>query len=67
MNLLAFSFHTVCDLADALWKEARDMIGTRKRFFEELRIITRYLVFPDWSTLIRTMVSGEPPPGLLRR
>lgn len=67
MNLLAFSFHTVCDLADALWKEARDVIGTRKRFFEELRTITRYLVFPDWSTFIRTMVSGEPPPEPCRR
>ena len=64
MNLLAFAFHTVCDLADKLWKEALDVIGARKRFFEELRSITRYLVFPNWGVLIRTMIPGEPPPGL---
>lgn len=67
LNLLAFAFHSVCDLADKLWTEARDVIGTRKRFFEELRAITRYLVFPNWRALIRTMITGEPPPGLLPR
>ena len=67
MNLIAFAFHTVCDLADKLWKQARDVIGARRRFFEELRSITRYLVFPNWGVLIRTMITGEPPPGLLTR
>jgi len=67
MNLLAFAFHTVCDLADKLWCQARDVIGSRKRFFEELRSITRYLVFPNWAILIRTMITGEPPPALLAR
>jgi hypothetical protein len=67
LNLIAFAFHTVCDLVGKLWKQARDVIGTRKRFFEELRSITRYILFPDWATLIRTMITGEPPPNLLAR
>ena len=62
MNLLAFAFHTVCDLVAEQWREARNAVGTRQRFFEELRTITRYLLFPDWLSLIRTMISGEPPP-----
>ncbi len=64
MNLLAFAFHTVCDLVDKLWKQARDAIATRRRFFEEMRSITRYLVFPNWRILIHTMITGQPPPGM---
>ncbi len=62
MNLLSFAFHTVCDLVARQWRKARDVIATRRRFFEELRTITRYLVFADWGALIRTMITGEPPP-----
>lgn len=65
MNLLAFAFHTVCDLADEAWRKARDVLGPRQRFFQDLRTITRYLVFPDWGVLIRTIITGEPPPALL--
>lgn len=60
MNLLSFAFHTVCDLVARLWRDARDVIGTRRRFFEELRTITRYLVFADWGALIRSMITGDP-------
>lgn len=62
MNLLSFAIHTVCDLVAGQWRKARDVIGTRRRFFEEARTITRYLMFPDWGALIRTMITGEPPP-----
>ena len=61
MNLLAFAMHTVADLVDAAWKAARAAVGTRKRFFEDLRAITTYLVFPSWPVLIETLRSGEPP------
>ena len=65
MNLIAFAMHTVADLVDAAWKAARAAVGARKRFFEELRVITTYLVFPDWSVLVDTLTSGKPPPSLL--
>ena len=29
---------------------------------EELRTITRYLVFPTWRSLITTLTTGQPPP-----
>ena len=61
MNLLAFAMHTVADLVDEAWKAARAAVGTRKRFFEDLRAITTYLVFPTWADLIETLRSAVPP------
>ena len=65
MNLIAFAMHTVADLVDIAWKEARKAVGTRKRFFEELRVITTYLVFPSWALLVETLTAGTPPPAVL--
>jgi len=65
MNLIAFAMHTVADLVDAAWKQARKAVGARKRFFEELRVITTYLVFPSWALLVETLTAGTPPPAVL--
>lgn len=64
MNLLAFAIHTVCDSLDELWCQARDAKGSRKRFFEHLRTITAYLVFPSWQALLNTLIASKPPPDL---
>lgn len=64
MNLLAFAMHTVADLADQAWKAARAAVGARKRFFEDLRAITTYLVFPTWASLVETLRAGQPPPAI---
>ena len=66
MNLLAFAFHTLCDLIAGPWRKARQRIGSRKRFFQHLGAITGYLLFPNWAALIRTLVDGEPPPEVLQ-
>lgn len=62
MNLIAFAMHTVADLVADAWASARQAIGARKRFFEELRTITAYLVFPTWASLVETLRTGKPPP-----
>lgn len=62
MNLLAFAFHTVCDCLEELWIKAREAKRARKRFFEPIRTITAYLVFPDWRTLMTTLINSKPPP-----
>jgi hypothetical protein len=64
MNLLAFAFHTVCDCLEAMWIKAREAKRARKRFFEHMRTITAYLVFPDWRTLIKTLIDSKPPPEI---
>ena len=64
MNLLAFAFHTACDCLEALWIRARAAKRARHRFFEHIRTITAYLVFPDWQTLMTTLIQSKPPPEI---
>jgi hypothetical protein len=62
LNLLAFAFHTVCELAEDLWREAMQQQARRSRFFEHLRSITVFLVFPSWRDLLETLAFAKPPP-----
>jgi hypothetical protein len=64
LNLLAFAMHTLADLVDEAWALARKAVGARKRFFEDLRAITTYLVFPTWAALVHTLRTGHPPPAI---
>ncbi len=64
MNLLAFAIHTVCDCLEQLWINARTAKTARTRFFEHIRTITAYLVFPDWKTLMQTLIASKPPPNI---
>jgi hypothetical protein len=67
MNLLAFAMHTVCDCLEDLWGKAREAKRSRKRFFEHIRTITAYLVFPDWWSLMTTLINSKPPPEIERQ
>jgi len=64
MNLLAFAMHTVCDCLEDLWIKARAAKRARKRFFEHIRTITDYMVFPAWNTLMQTLITSKPPPEI---
>jgi len=64
MNLLAFAIHTACDCLEQLWIDARTAKRARTRFFEHIRTITAYLVFPDWATLMQTLIDSKPPPNV---
>ena len=61
LNLLAFAFHTVADLTHDLWLQAVNKAGARSRFFERLRAITVFLVFPSWHSLLITLAFAQPP------
>ena len=65
LNLLAFALHTACDLAEALWQQARQRLGTRCRLFEHLRTVTECQAFPDRSALMTLLATGgtaaQPP------
>jgi hypothetical protein len=61
LNLLAFAFHTVADLTYDLWSQAINKAGARSRFFEHLRSITVFLVFPSWHSLLTTLAFAKPP------
>jgi hypothetical protein len=64
MNLLAFAFHTVCDVIEDLWRKARQAKGSRQRFFEHVRTVTAYLVFPNWDIFLQTLIASKPPPDM---
>jgi hypothetical protein len=67
MNLLAFAFHTVCDCIEDRWIHARQAKRARKRFFEHIRTITAYLIFPSWDVLMTTLIESRPPPDTIPR
>lgn len=67
LNLLAFAMHTVCDLLEGAWQDARKAIAARYRFFDHIRTIVCYIVFPNWKALIKTLITGQPPPTLPKK
>ena len=62
LTLLAFAMHTVCDIGDELWRNARTKLGPRYNFFSKLAAITIYLIFPSWDDLLLTLAFAKPPP-----
>lgn len=61
LNLLAFLFHTVLHLVDLSYQQIRSVLGTRKRFFNDLRTLTTYFVFDSWRHLISFMLGEFDP------
>lgn len=61
LNLLAFLFHTVLHLVDLSYQQIRSLLGTRKRFFSDLRTLTTYFVFDSWRHLISFMLDEFDP------
>jgi len=56
--LLAFLSHTVLGRCDRAYQRVRAELGPRRTFFEDLRALTRYLLFASWEDLLRFMVVG---------
>jgi len=57
LNLLAFLFHTIFDLVDAKYQLLRRALATRKTFFDDIRALTRYLLFDSWDHLLDFMLT----------
>src|SRR3954466_14294211 len=62
LNLLAFAFHTAAYLGVIAWRAAVIARGPTYRFFEHLRTITAYVVFPDWPSLLRPIAAAPRRP-----
>jgi hypothetical protein len=62
LNLIAFAVHTAAELADEAWKTAMAAAGARARFFNHLRSLTVYILFPSWHVLLDTLAFKAPPP-----
>jgi hypothetical protein len=62
LNLLAFAFHTLAQLAVLAWRAAAAARGPGYAFFEHLRTITAYIVFPDWQSLLHAIADPKARP-----
>jgi len=66
LNLLAFLIHTIQELIEPAYLRLRRALGARKTFFNDLRALTRYMLFETWDDLLLFMEEGleitpEPP------
>ena len=59
MNLLAFLFHNILDLVNELYQKTRKALGTRKTFFENVRVLLRYMWFETWQDLFLFITSKD--------
>lgn len=58
LNLLAFLFHTLLELADWKTQMLRSELGARYTFFNDLKALTRYMIHPSWEQLLDFMLVG---------
>lgn len=58
LNILAFLIHTVQEITEPNYQLLRRVLGRRKTFFEDLRALTRYMVFDTWDDLFLFMRNG---------
>ena len=58
LNILAFLFHAFLSFCDEAYRLIRAALPTRKTFFEDLRALTRYLLFPSWAALMDFIMRG---------
>jgi hypothetical protein len=58
LNLLAFLFHTVLEWSDDTYVLLRRVLARRQTFFEDIRALTRYIVFDSWQHLMDFMIRG---------
>ncbi|MGD1899721.1 MAG: hypothetical protein ACFB16_22590, partial [Phormidesmis sp.] len=67
LNLLAFLFHTVLQLADEPYQLIRQQRGTRKGFFQDILTLSKYLWFENWTALIEFMLEDKKPAAKSKR
>jgi hypothetical protein len=58
LNMLAFLIHTIQEIIEPAYRRLRHALGARKTFFNDLRALTRYMVFDSWDDLFRFMHEG---------
>ena len=60
LNLVAFAIHTAAQITDDAWSLALKAAGARVRFFNHLRSLTIFILFPSWDALLNTLAFQTP-------
>ncbi len=58
LNILAFLTHTAQHLLNKAYRLLRDTLAVRRTFFNDLKALTRYMVFDSWDILFAFMIDG---------
>jgi hypothetical protein len=58
LNILAFLFHAFLSFCDEAYRLIRSTLPTRQTFFDDIRALTRYILFPSWEALMDFMMRG---------
>jgi len=58
MNLLAFLFHTVLEFTDEKYLKLREIVGARKRFFEQIRTLLIFKLFDSFRHFMEFMAEA---------
>jgi hypothetical protein len=62
LNLLAFAIHTVCDIADPVWRHTREIYRSRRDYFRDFAVFTTLAIFPSWTAFLHALPTKELPP-----
>jgi hypothetical protein len=58
LNLWAFLFHPVLEWCDDKYALRRHVLARRQTFFDDIRALTRYMVFDSWQHVMDFMMRG---------
>jgi hypothetical protein len=58
MNIIAFLFHTMQEFMNDNYITLRAMIGSRKKFFEHMKILLIYECYDNLDDLLEWMIQG---------
>ncbi|MBT7074542.1 MAG: ISNCY family transposase [Anaerolineae bacterium] len=58
LNILAFLAHTSQHLLDTAYRILRQALAVRRTFFNDLKALTRYMVFDSWESMFEFMIEG---------
>jgi hypothetical protein len=59
LNLIAFLHHSLLELLDEIYNNAKKTFSSRKSFFEALRVCLRYELFASWNAFIMYVYKGK--------
>ncbi len=54
-------FHTVLDLVNTNYQNVRELLVTRRTFFNDIRTLLKYIWFKDWQDLFLFILTENVP------
>ena len=61
LNLLAFLFHTGLDLVNPTYQKIRELLVTRRSFFNDIRTLLKYFWFESWQEFFQFILTENVP------